>query len=186
MGKIVPLISSCLFILLNLGCESFMIKKNNPDTKNPSAEETVSHPKGRGYLSGGPTVIINTGAESQKTSLLEQFDQLRKDLATSLGSNASLVKELESEKTIKLSLESEVQEFGKQVEATQQLIIENEKMGKKIEESHAPYEKKIRELTFELTKAQIEATKARQELISLKIEQLVENNKQKNIVHDTD
>jgi len=124
-------------------------------------------------------VLINTGEEGTKTSLLEQFDQIRKDLSSSLGTNASLEKELESEKAIKTSLESELEEFRKQVEITQQLIMENEKVSKKLEESQAPYEKKIRELTFELAKAQIEATKAKQELISLKMEQLVEKNKQK-------
>ncbi|MBV6517884.1 MAG: hypothetical protein DCC43_01720 [Candidatus Brocadia sp.] len=179
MRKIVPMISLCLFLLSVLGCKSFTKKNNTMDTRNSPAEETVSHPKGSGYLSNGPTVVINAGEEGQKTSFLEQFDQLRKDLASSLGKNASIVKELESEKAIKLSLESELEEFGRQAEVTQQLIIENEKVCKKLEESQAPYEKKIRELTFELTKAQIEATKAKQELIRLKIEHLVERDKQK-------
>lgn len=179
MRKIVPLISLCLFMLSALGCKSFRVKNNNPDTRNPSSGETVSHLKGSGYLSSGPTVVINTGEEGKKTSLLEQFDQIRKELASSLGTNASLERELESEKEVKISLESELEEFRKQVEVTQQLIIENEKVCKKLEESQAPYERKIRELTFELTKAQIEATKAKQELISMKIEQLVERNKQR-------
>lgn len=86
---------------------------------------------------------------------------------------------MENEKTIKISLESELEEFRKQVEITQQLIIENERTCKKLEESQTPYEKKIRELKSELTKAQIEATKAKQELIGLKITQLVERKKQK-------
>lgn len=179
MRKIVPLISLSIFILSALGCKSIMLENNKPDTRNPSSGEAVSHPKGSGYLSSGPTVLINTGEEGTKTSLLEQFDQIRKDLSSSLGTNASLEKELESEKAIKTSLESELEEFRKQVEITQQLIMENEKVSKKLEESQAPYEKKIRELTFELAKAQIEATKAKQELISLKMEQLVEKNKQK-------
>lgn len=100
-------------------------------------------------------------------------------MAISLKANESLEKELENEKTIKVLIESELEEFKKQTEATQQLIIENEKICKKLEESQMPYERKIRELTFELTKAQIETIKAKQELLSKKIEQLVERNKQK-------
>ncbi|TVM00964.1 MAG: hypothetical protein CV087_11805 [Candidatus Brocadia sp. WS118] len=178
MKKIVPLIALSLVTLTPLGCESFMVgKNNNPGVTNASGKETVLPLTSSGYLSNGPTVIIDTGEENEKTSFLEQFDQLRKDLASSLGTNASLERELESEKAIKISLESEVEEFKKQVEVTQQLIMENEKVCKKLEESQAPYEKKIRELTLELTKAQIEATKTKQELISLKIEQLVERKK---------
>lgn len=181
MRKIVPLISLSLFILLNAGCySSTSIKDNNSSARNPPSEETVSLSKGSGYLSSGPTVVIDTGeGKNKRTSLLEQFDQLKKDLAISLKTNESLEKELENEKTIKVLIESELEEFKKQTEATQQLIIENEKICKKLEESQMPYERKIRELTFELTKAQIETIKAKQELLSKKIEQLVERNKQK-------
>ena len=175
----VSFIALCLFTLTSLGCESFMLKKNNSGITNASDKENASSLKSSGYLSSGPTVTIDTGEENKNTSLLEQFDQIRKDFASSLGTNASLEKELENEKTIKISLESELEEFKKQVEITQQLIMENERTCKKLEESQAPYEKKIRELKSELTKAQIEATKAKQELIGLKIKQLVERKKQK-------
>ena len=53
------------------------------------------------------------------------------------------------------------------------VIIENEKLTKQIEQSLAPYEKKIKELTIELTNAQIEETKTKQALVGMKIEQLV-------------
>lgn len=179
MRKMVSFIALCLLTLTSLGCESFMLKKNNSGVTNSSAKENASSLKSSGYLSSGQTVTIDTGEENKNTSLLEQFDQIRKDFASSLGTNASLEKELENEKTIKISLESELEEFKKQVEITQQLIMENERTCKKLEESQAPYEKKIRELKSELTKAQIEATKAKQELIGLKIKQLVERKKQK-------
>lgn len=179
MRKMVSFVALCLFTVTCLGCESFILKKNNPGVTNTSAEKNVSSLKSSGYLSNGSTVTLDTGEENKNTSLLEQFDQLRKDFALSLGTNVSLEKELENEKTIKVSLESELEEFRKQVEITQQLIIENERTCKKLEESQTPYEKKIRELKSELTKAQIEATKAKQELIGLKITQLVERKKQK-------
>lgn len=180
MGKIVPLIPFCIFILMTLGCESF-IKK---ETKKPRATdslsgETVSPPKSKGYLASGATVNIDTGEENQKTSLLEQFERTRKALSLSQEKIATLERELESEKAIRTMLEAELEEFKKQLEAIQQLIIENEKIGKQLEQSQEPYEKKIKELTLELTKAQIEETRAKQELISLKIEQLVKKKKEK-------
>ncbi|MCF6154402.1 MAG: hypothetical protein E3K36_03945 [Candidatus Brocadia sp.] len=180
MGKILPLISFSIFILMTLGCESFIRKENKkPHTTDSLSGETVSPPKSRGYLASGATVNIDTGEENKKTSLLEQFEQTRKALSLSQEKIARLERELESEKAIRTMLEAELEEFKKQLEAIQQLIIENEKIGKQLEQSQEPYEKKIRELTLELTKAQIEETRAKQELVSLKIEQLVEKKKQK-------
>ena len=80
---------------------------------------------------------------------------------------------MENEKTIKISLESELEEIKSQLEITQQVIVENEKLTKQLEQSLAPYEKKIKELTIELTNAQIEETKTKQALVGMKIEQLV-------------
>jgi hypothetical protein len=180
MRKIVPLIPLCLFILMTLGCESFMKKESKkPCTPDSSPEETVSSPKSRGYLASGATVNIDTGEENKRTSLLEQFEQTRKDLTSSLGKIATLERELEGEKAIRITLETELEELKKQLEAIQQLVIENERLGKQLEQSQEPYEKKIKELMLELTKAQIEETRAKQELIGLKIEQLVEKKKQK-------
>lgn len=179
MGKIVPLIPLCLFILMALGCESFTKREGKrPCTPKSSSEETVLPPKSSGYLTSGSTVILDTGEENKRTSLLEQFEQLRKDLAASLAKNASLERELESERAAKTALASELEEIKGQLEATQQVIIENEKLRKRLEQSLAPYEKKIKELTVELTNAQIEETKAKQALVGMKIEQLVEKKEQ--------
>lgn len=180
MGKTVPLIPFCIFILTLTGCASFMKRESNRHiTADVFSGETISTPKGKGYLASGATVNIDTGEENRRISLLERYDQTRKDLEASLGKIASLERELESEKTIRITFETELEELKKQLEATQQLIIENEKLGKLLEQRQEPYEKKIRELTLELTKAQIEETRAKQELIGLKIEQLVEKKKQK-------
>lgn len=180
MREIVPLISLCLFILIVAGCESFMKKEGKkPCTSDISSEETPSSPQSRGYLASGSTVNIDTGEENKRTSLLEQFEQTRKALSLSLEKIAALERELESEKALRTTFEAELEELKKQLEATRQLIIENEKLGKQLEQNQEPYEKKIRELTLELTKAQIEETRAKQELIGLKIEQLVEKKKQK-------
>ncbi|MDQ1274166.1 MAG: hypothetical protein QG591_2796 [Planctomycetota bacterium] len=174
MMKIVPLIPLCLFILMTLGCGSFMkMEGKRPCAPKGSSEEIVSPPKSSGYLTSGSTVILDTGEENKRISLLEQFDQLRKDLAASQGKNASLERELESEKAAKTALESELEEIKSQLEITQQVIIENEKLTKQLEQSLAPYEKKIKELTIELTNAQIEETKTKQALVGMKIEQLV-------------
>ena len=167
MMKIVPLIPLCLFILMTLGCGSFMkMEGKRPCAPKGSSEEIVSPPKGSGYLTSGSTVILDTGEENKRISLLEQFDQLRKDLAASQGKNASLERELESEKAAKTALESELEEIKSQLEITQQVIDENEKLTKQLEQ-------KIKELTIELTNAQIEETKAKQALVGMKIEQLV-------------
>ncbi len=180
MGKTVPFIPFCIFILMLTSCESLMKKeRQNPYAVTRSSEETLSAPKGKGYLAKGATVNVDTGEENRKVSVLEQFEQTRKDLASSLEKIAALERELESEKAIKATLETELEELEKHLEATRQIIIENEKLGKLLEQKKEPYEKKIRELTVELTKAQIEETRAKQELIGLKIEQLVEKKKQR-------
>jgi chromosome segregation ATPase len=180
MKEIVPLIPLCLFTLMILGCESFMKKESKKTCNTDSSSiETASPAQSKGYLASGATVNIDTGEENRRMSLLEQFEQSRKDLASSLEKIAALERELESEKAIKTTIETELEELKKQLEATQQLIIENERLGKQLEQNQAPYEKRIRELTLELTKAQIEETRAKQELIGLKIEQLVEKKKQK-------
>ncbi|MBE7445074.1 MAG: hypothetical protein HS132_07435 [Planctomycetia bacterium] len=149
-----------------------------PCTAQGSSEEAISSSKSSGYLMNGSTVILDTGEENKRTSLLEQFDRLRKDLAASQGKNSSLERELESEKVAKIALESELEEIKSQLEATQQVIIENEKLCKRLEQSLAPYERKIKELTVELTNAQIEETRAKQALVGMKIEQLVGKNEQ--------
>lgn len=180
MRETIPLIPLCFFILMILGCESFMKKEaTKPCDTDSSSIETVSPFKSKGYLASGATVNIDTGEENRRMSLLEQFEQTRKHLSSSQEKIAALERELEGEKTLRTTFETELEELKKQLEATQQLIIENEKLGKQLEKSQEPYEKKIRELTLELTKAQIEETRAKQELIGLKIEQLVEKKKQK-------
>src|SRR3989337_2390973 len=167
MKKLVSLTPLC-FLILIVGCESFTKKdyektyksdissgetrpntfsydissgETRPDT---FSNEDGSPPKRSGYLASGSTVKVDTGEGDQKTSVLEQLEDTKK-----------------------------------QLEAAQQIVIENERLNKQLNESREPYEKKIKELTMELTKAQIEETKAKQELIGLKIEQLHEKKKLK-------
>lgn len=175
MKKIAPVLPLCVIILAICGCESITKKEaNNSYITDSSSTEAVSPQKSKGYLAGGATVNIDTGEENKGTSLLEQFEQARKGLTLSQEQIATLERELGSEKETRTTFEAELEELKKQLEATQQVIIEREKVSKQLEQSQEPYEQKIKELTLELTKAQIEATKAKQELISLKIEQLVE------------
>lgn len=182
MRKFVTLIPLCLFLLTTLGCESFLKngykKPFKPDTSEES-KEVVAPPKSSGYLANGSTVKVDTGEEGKKTSVLEQFEQTKQALTLSQAKIDSLEKELEKEGATRTALETELEELKGQRETTQQLIIENEKLSKQLEQSQEPYEKKIKELTLELTKAQIEETRAKQELVSLKIELLMEKKKQK-------
>ncbi|MCR4319683.1 MAG: hypothetical protein NUV74_05020 [Candidatus Brocadiaceae bacterium] len=150
--------------------------ETSPDTFSNKAGVP---PKRSGYLASGSTVIVDTGEGDKKTSVLEQFEQTREALVSSKAKIDTLEKELVNNKNIKTALEAELEETKKQLEAAQQIVIENERLNKQLNESREPYEKKIKELTIELTKAQIEETKAKQELISLKIEQLTEKKKLK-------
>src|SRR3989304_2011843 len=181
MKKLVSLTPLC-FLILIVGCESFMKKdykkpykttvssgETRPDN---SSNEAGVPPKRSGYLASGSTVKVDTGEGDKKTSILEQFEQTREDLVSSKAKTDSLEKELVNTKTIKTALEAELEETKKQLEAAQQIVIENERLNKQLNESREPYEKKIKELTIELTKA-------KQEHIGLKIEQLTEKKKLK-------
>ena len=192
MKKLLSLTPLC-FLILIVGCESFAKKdykkpykttvssgETRPDN---SSNEAGVPPKRSGYLASGSTVKVDTGEGDKKTSILEQFEETREDLVSSKAKTDSLEKELVNTKKIKTALEAELEDTKKQLEAAQQIVIENERLNKQLNESREPYEKKIKELTVELTKAQIEETKAKQELIGLKIEQLTEKKKLK--THDS-
>ncbi|MBM4064922.1 MAG: hypothetical protein FJ266_04685 [Planctomycetes bacterium] len=189
MKKMASLIPLC-FLILIVGCESFMKKDykkpSQPDISSgetgpeKSSNEAISPPKRSGYLASGSTVKVDTGEGDKKISILEQFEQTRAALVSAKAKIASLEKELVNNKKIKAALETELEETKKQqLDAAQQIVIENERLNKQLNESREPYEKKIKKLTLELTKAQIEETKAKQELIGLKIEQLTEKKKLK-------
>lgn len=186
MNKLVSLVPLC-FVLITAGCNSFMQK----DCKKPhktdviaedtepdrSSNEEKAPPKRSGYLAGGSTVTVSTGEEDKKISVLEQLEQAKADLASSKAKIASLEEELANSKKCGVSLEAALEETKKQLETAQQTIIEGERIRKQLNESLEPHEKKIRELTLELTKTQIEETKAKQELIGLRIEQLSKKKK---------
>lgn len=178
MGKIVPLIPLCLFILTAFGCESFLKKESTKPYKFSSSEKVEVPPKSSGYLVNGSTVKIDTGEGEKKISVLEQFEQTKQALVTSQEKNILLEKELENERAANTSLKIELKELGNQLETMRKLVIENEKLRKQLEECQEPYEEKIEGLITELTKAQIEETKAKQELISLRIELLMQKKKQ--------
>ena len=189
MKKLLSLTPLC-FLILIVGCESFTKKDyKKPYKSDISSEETkpgnssneaIAPPKRSGYLASGSTVKVDTGEGDKKTSVLEQLEETRQALKSSQAKEHSLEKELGNVKKIKIALEAELEETKKQqLEAAQQIVIENERLNKQLNESREPYEKKIKELTLELTKAQIEETKAKQELIGLKIEQLTEKKKLK-------
>ena len=188
MKKLVSLTPLC-FLILIVGCESFMKKDykkpypsdiSSEETKpGNSSNETVASPKRSGYLASGSTVKVDTGEGDKETSVLKQLEETRQALISSQAKADSLEKELENVKKIKTTLEAELEETKKQSEVAQQLTIENERLNKQLNESHEPYEKKIKKLTLELTKAQIEETKAKQELLGLKIEQLTDKKKLK-------
>lgn len=169
------------FLLLSVvsatGCETLFKKETKKTYKQDSQrEDAEAPPKSSGYLSSGSTVRVDTG-DGRSPSLIEQFEETRKSLAVAQTKIGSLEKELETERAAKKSLETEVGELKQQLETSRQIAAENEKLRKEIVAIQEPYEKKIKELSLELTKAQIEETKVRQELTSLKIDQLMSNKK---------
>lgn len=178
MEKTVLFIPLCLLIFTTSGCESILKKEYTKPYKFNSSEKLEVPPKSSGYLAEGSTVKVDTGEGDKKISVLEQFEQTKQALAASQEKIILLEKELENEKAAKTALKTELKELQSQLEIMKQLVIENKKLRKQLEEYQEPYEEKIKELTTELTKAQIEETKAKQELISLKIELLMQKKKQ--------
>lgn len=178
MGKNVSLILVCLFFLTIFGCTSFSkldFKKVN--TSETSEEETTPPPKSSGYLTSGSTVTVDTGDIRRKTTVLEEYKQTQEALVIAQDKIDSLQTELGRERELKAALERELKELKLQLEAAQQISVENEALKKQLSEIHTSYQKQIKELSVELATAQIEETKAKQALTSLKIEQLMENKK---------
>ncbi|GJQ49257.1 hypothetical protein [Candidatus Kuenenia stuttgartiensis] len=171
MQKFLFLLSLLSFMLLTcLGCESIM--KSSLSTEPPSPP-----PKSSGYLTEGATVKIDTGYKTNRLSILEQLDQANKNLTTEKEKVASLEKEIAEQREIRKMLEYKIEENERQLQFLETLQQENEQLRKQLVNARAPYEDKIKELTLELARSRLEETKAKQELVGLKIELLVDKKK---------
>lgn len=159
-----------LTLLTSLGCESMM--KSSLSTESPPPP-----PKSSGYLTEGATVKIDTGQRTNRITVLEQLAQANKDLEIEKEKVASLEKKISEQMEIRKMLESRIEENEQQLQLLSILKQENEHLKKQLEHAQAPYEDKIKELTLELAKSRLEETKAKQELVGLKIELLVEKKK---------
>ena len=189
MNKMIVWGFLCMIVFVTVGCESLSQCRHSkpaepaaaPDATAgvAAAEEGALTPKSSGYLSEGATVKIDTGEGRSKVSLLEQFEQTRRACALLQEKTNALEKALASEKAKGSALESELEALKEQQGTIRQITMENEELRKQLENVQAPYEKKILDLAMELTRAQIEETKAKQELLSIKIETLMEKKKQK-------
>ena len=173
--------STLVFLLLaatsSVGCETLFKKETKkPYQQDTGQEAPQAPPKSSGYLTAGSTVKIDLG-EARSPSVIEQFEETRQLLAGAQAKVVSLEKELEGERAQRKLLETEVGDLKRKLETSQQIAAENEKLRKEIVAIQEPYEKKIKELSLELTKAQIEETKVRQELTTLKIDHLMSNKK---------
>ena len=111
--------------------------------------------------------------------MLEQYEQVKRECVLLQEKIVALEKALVKERAKSTALETELETFKEQQRTIGQITMDNEELRKQLENVQAPYEKKIMDLAMELTKAQIQETKAKQELISLKIETLMEKKKQK-------
>lgn len=180
----------CMIVFVTAGCESLIQwRQSKPDkpvsAPAPSvpsdavAAEAAARPlKSSGYLSEGATVRMDMGDGRSNVSMIEQFDQTKREGVFFQEKIDTLEKTLANEKTKVAALEKEVEKFKEQQSVAGQITQENEELRKQLEKVQAPYEKRIADLAMELTKAQIGETKAKQELISLKIEMLMEKKKQ--------
>ena len=119
--------------------------------------------------------MVDTGDGRKKTTILEEYRSMQDALVASQNKIDSLQEELKKEREHKAAIESEREELKRQLEAAKQISVENERLTKELSEVHKPYLKKIEDLTMELARAQLEETKAKQELTSFKIEQFMEN-----------
>ncbi|MCF6150339.1 MAG: hypothetical protein E3K37_17025 [Candidatus Kuenenia sp.] len=172
MRKFLFLFSLLSFILLTcMGCESMM--KTSLSTESPPPPP----PKSSGYLTEGATVKIETGQRTNRITVLEQLAQANKDLKTEKEKVASLENELSEQREIQQMLEYRIEDNEQQLQMLEILKQENEQLKKQLVHAQAPYEDKIKELTLELAKSRLEETKAKQELVGLKIELLVEKKK---------
>ncbi|MEK7289068.1 MAG: hypothetical protein AAB067_02720 [Planctomycetota bacterium] len=191
MSKMIVWVFLCMIIFVTAGCESLIQWRQSKPEKPVTApapvipnEATVAAEgarplKSSGYLSEGATVRMDMGDGRSNVSMIEQFDQTRREGVFFQEKIDVLEKTLANEKAKVAALEKELEKFKEQQKVTGQITQENEELRKQLEEVQAPYEKKIADLARELTKAQIGETKAKQELISLKIETLMEKKKQK-------
>lgn len=187
MNKMIVWGFLCMIVFVTVGCESLIQRRySEPAELAPdatagvaAAEEGARTPKSSGYLSEGATVKVDTGEGRTKVSLLEQFEQTRRECALLQEKINALEKALASERAKGTTLEAELEALKEQQGTIRQITMENEELRKQLENVQAPYEKKIMDLAMELTRAQIEETKAKQELISIKIETLMEKKKQK-------
>ena len=190
MNKMIAWGFLCMIIFVTAGCESFQWRQSKPaksvtapapviPNEATVAAEAARPLKSSGYLSEGATVRMDMGDGRYGVSMIEQFDQTRREGVFFQEKIAVLEKTLANEKARGVALEKELETFKEQQKVVEQITKENEELRKQLEEVQAPYKKKIDDLTMELTKAQISETKARQELVSLKIETLMEKKKQK-------
>ncbi|MBF8276758.1 MAG: hypothetical protein HW390_1831 [Candidatus Brocadiaceae bacterium] len=191
MNKMIVWGFLCMIIFVTAGCESLVQwRQSKPEKPVTAPEPTVpnettavavgAHPlKSSGYLSEGATVRMDMGDGRSNVSMIEQFDQTRREGVFFQEKIDALEKTLANEKAKGVALEKELETFKEQQKVIGQITQENVELRKQLEEVQAPYEKKIADLSMELTKAQIGETKAKQELISLKIESLIEKKKQK-------
>ncbi|MBM4053995.1 MAG: hypothetical protein FJ264_04835 [Planctomycetes bacterium] len=165
-------LASLLFFTLFacLGCESMMKSSLSTESEPPP-------PKSSGYLTEGATVKIDTGRRTDRISILEQLDHANKELQIEKEKAASLENELSQQRETQQMLEYRIEENEQQLQILEMLKQENEQLKRQLENAQAPYEDKIKELTLELAKSRLEETKAKQELVGLKIELLVEKKK---------
>jgi len=191
MKKIIVWGFLCMAICVTAGCTSFVQRMNRERATTVvapapaasadvvAAEDGTRSTKSSGYLSEGATVRMDVGEGRSRLSMIEQFEQTKHECVLLQERVEVLDKALTSENAKRSALEAELEALKEQLVTMKQINMENEELRKQLENVQVPYEKKIMELAMELTRAQIEETRAKQELIGFKIETLIERKKQK-------
>lgn len=152
------------------------------DTAQTGATEKKVSPSAdkESYLSAAPMIKIE-GEDHQEISFFDRYEQLLKELIEKKDKIKSLEDRISNDEQVIRDLENELKEKKEYIEKGSDTIVvlrtENDKLKEDIEkmkEEMEPYRKEVKELKLDLLKVQIAETKAKQELIRLKTQYLID------------
>lgn len=171
---------TCITALGGLGGCAFDRKKTtleNLDIKSIEQQEVHSATTSRGYLASGPTIKVEIEADKHEGTIIEQFENTSNELQKNKERLSTLEKEIEKLKIINEILQIELKDSNEKLPIAQQILIENEILNSEIERLKmdlSALQKQIKQLNGNLLKAQISEVKAKQELVSARIQHLQE------------
>lgn len=132
------------------------------------------------YISAGPVIKIE-GEDHQEINFFDRYEQLLKELIEKKDKIKSLEDRVSNDEQVIKDLENKLKEKEENIKkdsgTIEELRTDNDNLKEYIEkmkEEMEPYRKEVKELKLNLLKAQIAETKAKQELIRLKTQYLID------------